>query len=60
MPLPTEINAALISVLSTIITAIGAAIVRAIEKAKFEKRIRKEYETTKQADECTTTTEQLN
>lgn len=43
MPIPTEINTALISVLSTIITAIGAAIVRAIEKSRFEKKIRAEY-----------------
>ena len=60
MPLPTEINGALISALSTIITAIAAAIVRAIEKTRFEKRLRNELSKPKQADECTTTTEPAN
>ena len=58
MPIPTEINSALISVISTIITAIGAAIVRAIEKARFEKQIRAEYQNNKEQEPCTTTTQE--
>ena len=52
-PIPPEINSAIISAIASIITATGAAIIRFIEKARLEKRLRAEL--TKPQEPCTTT-----
>lgn len=55
MPVNPEIQTAAVSVLASLITAIGASIIRAIEKGALERRLERAENAQKEAEISTET-----